>query len=258
MKVSKLGPLATVLMMVSTVAACKPKPVVTEIEVVVPGMVATSSDASRPTTFVLEARLWTWLGTERVELPESDRVKPKWTLSASSGSGVGFVGSRKGYRVTLRVDPPAQPHDPCHRQGGGRGHGRRQQDRAIRDIRRRFARRRVRGQSDPGRGSRTRHTNSKYDNPCAVWLTPALVRIGMAGSVTAVCGGTGSAWSLALLDAAHGMEMYAASWTCRSRQGASSEPADHHSRHSRRGPGARRGAGNLVSRQKSAWKYLLY
>ena len=80
MRVSKLGPLATVLLMVSTVAACKPKPVVTEIEVV-PGMVATSSDASRPTTFVLEARLWTWLGTERVELLESDGVKPKWTIS---------------------------------------------------------------------------------------------------------------------------------------------------------------------------------
>ena len=96
------------------------------------------------------------------------------------------------------------------------------------------------------------------DNPCAVWLTPALVRIGMAGSVTAVCGGTGSAWSLALLDAAHGMEMYPASWTV----GVDKVPPRSPPTTIRAIPVAVRvlvgSTGNLVSRQKSAWKYLLY
>lgn len=183
---------------------------VTEIELV-PAKVAVAADAIQATTFVLEARLWSGLPSDRSSILESAGVALYWSVSPA-GAGVHFVGTPSGYHATVQVDKGTNLTTPItvKVQAGGLGAdsqilpsgasgddlleaaytAARIPDAVV-----------VRGLRGPA------------DNPCAVWVAPGAVRTGVTGQAIDPCTGVGPGGGVAVLDPAHAMEMYPMTWT---------------------------------------------
>jgi len=183
--------------------------VVTEIELV-PSRVAVAADAIQATTFVLEARLWSGLPSDRSSILESAGVTLYWSVSPAAG--VHFVGTPSGYHATVQVDKGTNLTTPItvKVQAGGKG-----ADSQILPsgtsgddlLQAAYTAARipdavvVRGLRGPA------------DNPCAVWVAPGAVRTGVTGQVMDPCTGVAPGGGVAVLDPAHAMEMYPATWT---------------------------------------------
>ncbi len=183
---------------------------VSEIEVV-PSQISVTGDATDPTTFVLEARLWTGVPGDRSGILESAGVKVAWSVSPSS-AGVDLVGSPAGYRATVRVQPGTNPTTVVTVTASAGGIG-------------------AASQVIPPGGSAEDQIETAYtadqipdaaivrglrttaDNPCAVWLTAGLVRTGTSGQATDGCTGDNPGGGVAVLDPAHAMETYPATWS---------------------------------------------
>jgi len=185
--------------------------VVTEIELV-PSKVAVATDAIQPTTFVLEARLWSGLPSDRSSILESAGVTLYWSVSPA-GAGVHFVGTPSGYHATVQVDKGTNLTIPItvKVQAGGLG-----ADSQILPsgtsgddlLEAAYTAARI-PDAVVVRGLR-----SSADNPCAVWVAPGAVRTGVTGQVIDPCTGVGPAGGgVAVLDPAHAMEMYPMTWT---------------------------------------------
>ncbi len=181
------------------------------------------ADASDPTTFVLEARLWTGLPGDRAGILEFSGVTPTWVLS-SNPPGLRLSSSSGGYRATVTLDPGTKLTGPVTVQALAGGIGAQSQIVPVATASEDGIEASYRDGSTPDaivvRGLRT-----AADNPCAVWLAPALVRRGTVGQVTAECGGSDPPWGIAMLDAGHAMEMYPPKWSSGLEQTDATKPA---------------------------------
>jgi hypothetical protein len=189
------------------VAACPP--VVTEIEIV-PGTVAVASDPTQPTSFDLEARLWSGLESARSSITPGSQVKPTWSIDPAS-AGVHVAVTPDGYWARVSLDPGSYPTAPVtvKVEAGGIG-----AESVLVPS--------VSSSEDlieaghtagvPPDAAIVRGVRTDADKPCAVWLAPALVRLGTAGAVRERCAGP-ITWEVALLDASKAMAMYPFGWT---------------------------------------------
>jgi hypothetical protein len=187
-------------------ASAAAQDVVTEIEVV-PANVTVASDAQHPTRFVLEARLWTWLGNNRSGIPESSGVSVNWSVSPSD-AGLHLVGDPHGYRAMLELDPGADLSETVKVKAEAGGIG---------------ADSYIVAANAGGDAISTSYTDDQFPDvvivrgekagqPCSTWIAPALTRGGDLGDVQADCAGAGSS-GVALLDPVHGMVMHEGKWT---------------------------------------------
>jgi hypothetical protein len=180
-------------------------PEVVEIEVV-PSVVAVSSDVTHATRFVLEVRLWSRVSNKPRAIPESAGLTVHWSVSPA-GAGLHLVGDPHGYRATLELDPKVTLTSTVL-------------------VRARAGTLSAESQIVPAAPGEDQVEASYTEDmapdavivrgvqgtqPCSIWLAPALTRTGHAGDVDGECTG-GDAWAVALLDPAHGAQMYDAPW----------------------------------------------
>jgi hypothetical protein len=180
---------------------------VTEIELV-PSKVAIASDPFQPTTFVLEARLWSGPANDRETIVEGICKPLTWSVSPP-GLGLQFSSAPSGHFATLVLAKGAAPVVPIEVRvevGGMTA--------TTQVVRPATGDDPVAAAYAPGqapdaivvRGKRT------LTDPCEVWVAPGLVRTGIAGSVADVCGGTDPPWGVTVLDQGNGMPMYPVPW----------------------------------------------
>jgi hypothetical protein len=180
-------------------------PEVVEMEVV-PSAMAMSSDVTQPTRFVLEVRLWSRVWNKPSAIPESAGLIVHWSVTPAN-LGLHLVGDPHGYRATLELDPKVTLASTVvvRAQAGTLTAESRIEPAAT-------------GQ-DQVEASYTEDMapdavivrGVQGTQPCSIWLAPALTRTGQAGDVDAECVG-GDAWAVALLDQAHGAELYDGKW----------------------------------------------
>jgi len=200
--------LAAVFLAVASAAGAQ-QPVVTEMEVV-PHVVAVTSNPRTPTSFVLEALLWTGLPGDRASIVKSQGVTPSWVISGNSG--VQLTSSQDGFHATVTINAGTTLSLPVIVQALAGGIGARSMlvpgDLASED-------KIDASYSDRGQPlvAIVRGWRTPADGSCALWLASALVRTGTVGEVAAECQGNGPPWGLALLDGRHAMEMYRPAWS---------------------------------------------
>ena len=208
------GRVAAAVLLAAGVVSCpktKPaKPKVTEIELV-PSRVAVTSDATLPTTFVLEARLWSGPANDRASIVESVKIPLTWTVTPS-GLGLHLKAVPHGYLATLVLDAGAAPTTPIEVKVAAGGV----------DATTQVVPPSISGDDWIAAAYAdalvpnavvVRGIRASADQPCAIWLQPGLVRKGLAGPVTDVCGSTALPWGVALLGAGHGMQMWPVPWS---------------------------------------------
>lgn len=208
------GRVAAAVLLAAGVYSCpktKPaKPKVTEIELV-PSQVAVTSDATVPTTFVLEARLWSGPANDRASIIESAGIPLTWSVKPS-GLGLHLKTAPNGYLATLVLDAGAAPTTPIEVKVKAGGLDATTQVIPSSISGEKWIAAAYADELVPDavvvRGIRT-----TADQPCAIWLQPGLVRKGLAGPVTGLCAGVPLPWGVALLGPAHGMQMWPVPWS---------------------------------------------
>lgn len=207
--------------------AVDPVPTVTEVEIV-PGTVAVAAHPDAPTTFVLEARLWSGPPNDRGGILESVGIPVTWTVSPA-GAGLHLSGNPTGYFATLLLDAGTGPTSPVTVTAKAGG--------VIASSQIVPA---ASSSQDKVKAAYTaglipdavvvRGNTTPLEGPCAVWLSPhALVRMGLADDVKHPCANNDPDWGVAVLDPAHRMEMYPMPWTPGTDQAGPATPTAMHS-----------------------------
>jgi len=205
----RLGLAAVCLLVAAATAtyAVDPVPTVTEVEVV-PGLVAVAAHPDAPTTFVLEARLWSGPPNARAGILG---IPVTWTVSPA-GAGLHLSGSPTGYFATMVLDAGTGPTSSVTVTASAGGLSASSQIVPAASSSQDKVKAAYAGLI-PG-AVVVRGNTTDLEGLCAVWLSPnALVRTGLAGDVKHPCANNDPPWGVAVLDPAHRMEIYPVPWT---------------------------------------------
>ncbi len=198
------------VLLIPAVSACPKDCPVTEIETV-PSTVVVETHPVSPTSFELEARLWTGPATARKSMLPSAQCPVTWKVNSALG-WLHVVGSPSGLRATLKVDPGVHPATSgfIKAEAGGKTTTPGTQVRVVpasvtaQDL--------VHGVYSAGAPASAALVNGSRvagGGPSQVQLS-AFVRSGLVGSQ--VDGTDAPPWTAAVLDTRQAMVMYSGSW----------------------------------------------
>ena len=216
--------LAAVALLTPGVAACPHAECpVTEIELV-PAQVVVGADLTNPTTFEVEARLWSGPAHERKSMAETAACSVTWTVSTSQ-SWLSIVGNPHGHRAIVKIAAGANPPSAgvVKAKAGNKTTG---PGTVVRIVPATVADQDI-VHAAYAAGSMTsvlvvNGTRNTSNGPSDLWLA-AFVRTALAG----VEYGSASdpSWGAAVLDAEQAMVMYPSTWTPAQDQMGPAPPA---------------------------------